>query len=215
MRKSAVYLAILTILVLVAGCGPIIPSSNQEGETMQAPDDPVSSDPTLSSAGTTSPESTPEIPGDSSAPGGGSAGASGSVTDEPVSWKTYVDEKFGFRLDYPQAYTPVVNPERGPSDPAPIHQVSFQEGIGDIAMDQFSIEVFENGGLSLEDWLNAHGPEGSLTPAEIGDHSGYQITLNIEIAPNQFYYVADGSNVYKLTPLGPHGQEMPNSFRLP
>jgi|RhiMetdeSRZDD1v2_1073273.scaffolds.fasta_scaffold642894_1 hypothetical protein len=215
MPKLTFYLAVFALLVLLAGCAPIIPSSSQKGETMQAPDDPDSTNPTLSSAGTASPDGTPELPNDTSSGGGGSAGSPGSATNEQVDWQTYVDEKFGFTLDYPQAYIPVVNPEREPSDPAPIHQVSFQDGPGDVAMDQFNIEVFENGGLSLEDWLSAHAPEGSRIPTDIGNRSGFQITLSIEIAPNQFYYAADGSNVYKLTPLGPYGQEMVKSFKLP
>lgn len=215
MRKMIVYTAISALVVLLASCGPIIPSSNQEGGTMQSPDNPDSSDPTLASAGTASPDGTPEIPSDSSAGGGGSSGSSGSATEAPVGWQTYTDPTFGFTINYPQGYTPVVNPEREASELAPIYQVSFLDSTGDPTMAQFDIEVFENGGLSLEDWLNAHGPEGTRTPMDIGNRSGYEVTLIIEIAPNQFYYVADDSNIYKLTPLGPSGQEMLKSFKLP
>ena len=182
---------------------------------MQAPDNPDSSNPTLASAGTSSPDGTPELPSDSSAGGGGSGGSSGSATQEPVNWQTYADPQFSFTIDYPQGYTPVVNPDREQIDPAPIYQVSFEEGAGDISMSQFDIEIFESGGLSLEDWLNAHGPEGTRTAMDIGNRSGYQITLNIEIAPNQFYYVADGTNIYKLTPVGPYAEGMLKSLKLP
>lgn len=40
------------------------------------------------------------------------------------------------------------------------------------------------------------------------------VRFPLMMAPNEFYFFASEKYVYRLTPLGPHGQEMLGSFEL-
>ncbi len=79
---------------------------------------------------------------------------------------------------------------------------------------QFSIEVFANpGGTAVEEWLATHAPGiGAHTPVTIGGKPGFRVQLNAQLAPNEFYFVANGQSIYKLTLLGQSAPQMLQSF---
>jgi len=84
---------------------------------------------------------------------------------------------------------------------------------------QFAIEVFElDPPVPLRDWLDSTG----LVPARAtveqvhldGAGDGWRVRRPVLMAPNEFYYFATKEYVYRLTPLGPHSQDMLASFQL-
>lgn len=173
-------------------------------------------------------------PADSGAPGmvGGAPGTI-SIGGQPASpapdnaptptqWLTYTDQVFGFSISYPDTYVILDKPSSPETPPAGmVHQVRFQDkhlasgATADLEPPQFRIEVFDNAaGASLDQWLSDHQVTGTRTPAPIGKQQGVQVSLNTMMAPNQFYYLAHGSYIYRLTPLGQYGIQMLGSFTL-
>jgi len=138
-----------------------------------------------------------------------------------VSWLTYLDQDFHFSIAYPDSYT--ILPTQNSSDtggPELLHQLRFldhQLASGDTAgleIPNFTIEVFDLGSLTLEKFLEQHLEVGNREPFSLGKLNGIRVSLDQLIAPNQFYYFADQSFVYKLTPLGEYGQQMLESFQI-
>ena len=118
------------------------------------------------------------------------------------------------RLDEPAPLSTVA--------PNLVQRVRFQDkqlAAGETAQlepPQFVIEVSDNkAGISLERWIDANMPPGgSRSAATVGNRRGYQVTLNIMLAPNQFYYVADGAYVYRITPMGQYSEKMLASLKI-
>ena len=145
---------------------------------------------------------------------------------EKAGWQTYTDSAYGFSIQYPDEYA--ILPEAAlptPTRPPAVQRVRFQ--VRQIAAGQFaeleparfSIDVFEPGpAVALRDWLRSDAvlPAGaSVTPVQIeGAQEALRVALRQQLAPNEFIYVSTGRYVYRLTPLGQHGEEMLASFRL-
>jgi len=150
-----------------------------------------------------------------------------SVSEGPSEWLTYTDPAYGFSIKHPDTY--VILPEPSPlpaSTPPVMHRVRFQdEGrasgqYADRDPAQFAIGVFElDSPLPLRDWLQSVG----LVPARAtveqvhldGAGEGWRVRRPVLMAPNESYFFATEKYVYKLTPLGPHSQDMLTSFQLP
>lgn len=176
-----------------------------------------------SAGGTGNVNELPGSPGSAGDPNSGVAGgADGSANNPdaspvpPAAWKILRDTTLGFAISYPDVLTPNEAPGAQADALRSLHFLDAaranQPG-GDFP--QFSIDVFNNPGkLSLDQWLNANANDGTRQAMTIDNQQGYQVTLPIEIAPNQFYYVISGERVYKLTPLGEYGQQMLQSFKL-
>jgi hypothetical protein len=80
---------------------------------------------------------------------------------------------------------------------------------------QFRIEVFDNPhGITLAQWLDDQHVTGTRTEVPIGTATGTLVSNNTLMAPNQFYYLAHGSAIYRLVPLGAYGLDMLASFKL-
>ena len=166
--------------------------------------------------------------------GGASSGEPGKVDSQApggltmeedlqpaVSWLTYQDQDFHFSIAYPDTYTilPAQNSSAA-GGPELLHVLRFldhQLASGDTAeyeIPNFTIEVFDLGSLTLEKFLEQHFEIGNKEPFSLGKLNGIRVSLDQLIAPNQFYYFADQSFVYKLTPLGEYGQQMLESFQI-
>ena len=138
-----------------------------------------------------------------------------------VSWLTYQDQDFHFSIAYPDSYTilPAQNSSAAGGSKL-LHQLRFldrQLASGDTAdfeIPNFTIEVFDLGNLTLENFLDQHIETGNREPVSLGKLNGIRVSFDQLIAPNQFYYFADQSFVYKLTPLGEYGQQMLESFQI-
>ena len=244
MRSRFASTAVLGIgLLLCAGCGvpasgragSASTSAPQSAAPVPSsapqPDAPVSSAPGGTSSGGEQPISAggsgggsagaiAGSPGASEPSSGSPGGADGSPPDPsavpPAAWKTLRDASLGFAISYPATLT--FHEQPGPQADT-LRSLRFLDSAlanqpgGDFP--QFSIDVFSNPGkLSLDQWLDANANDGARQAMTIDNQQGYQVTLPIEIAPNQFYYVISGERVYKLTPLGEHGQQMLQSFTL-
>lgn len=162
-------------------------------------------------------------PGNAADPNSGvAAGADGSANSPdaspvpPADWKILRDTNLGFAISYPDVLTFTEAPGVQSDALRSLHFLDSSRANqpgGDFP--QFSIDVFSNPGkLSLDQWLDANANDGARQAMTIDNQQGYQVTLPIEIAPNQFYYVISGERVYKLTPLGEYGQQMLQSFKL-
>jgi hypothetical protein len=146
----------------------------------------------------------------------GSASKPGASPMPPAEWKTLRDTTLGFAISYPDVLTPNEAPGAQADALRSLHFFdSSRANQPGGNLPQFSIDVFNNSGkLSLDQWLDANAKDGMRQAMTIDNQQGYQVTLPIEIAPNQFYYVISGGRVYKLTPLGEYGQQMLQSFKL-
>jgi hypothetical protein len=155
---------------------------------------------------------------DSQAPGGLTLEEENQPT---VSWLIYQDQDFHFSIAYPDSYTilPAQNSSAA-GGPELLHVLRFldhQLASGDTAdfeIPNFTIEVFDLGSLTLENFLDQHIETGNREPVSLGKLNGIRVSLDQLIAPNQFYYFTDQSFVYKLTPLGEYGQQMLESFQI-
>jgi hypothetical protein len=138
-----------------------------------------------------------------------------------VEWLTYQDKTYSFSIDYPSIY--VVLPETedlSKVDPAKVHQVRFQDiqlATGETAefeLPMFLIEVFEPGKQSLETFISRNEPGGAREAYQVNNLNGIRVYYNQLIAPNEFYFFSSQDYVYKLTPLGPFGPDMLESFNI-
>lgn len=138
----------------------------------------------------------------------------------PTAWLTYTSQTYRFTIVYPDTYTPLdQGSTTDPSQAQRLFQVRFQDqrlasgATAGLELPQFQIEVFDNSAaLPLERWLDEHDITGERAEAAVGRQSGLKVTLMTMMAPNQFYYLAQGMYVYRLTPLGPFSEHMLASF---
>ncbi|GAB4194245.1 MAG: hypothetical protein OHK0022_09980 [Roseiflexaceae bacterium] len=138
----------------------------------------------------------------------------------PTEWLTYTSQPYQFTITYPNTYI-LLDPANPPDQLQGVRlaQLRFQDEriasgpLAAVEPARFQIDIFDNsGGLSLERWLEDHAISGQRAEATIGGQSGLRVTLMTMQAPNLFYYVARGSYVYRLTPLGPLAEQMLASF---
>jgi hypothetical protein len=138
-----------------------------------------------------------------------------------VEWLTYTDQAYSFSIDYPNIY--MILPESAGSiqgDPLKVHQVRFQDiqlATGETAEFEipiFKIEIFELGDQSLEDFIAQTDPDGLVEEYQVNNLQGFRVSYKQLIAPNEFYYFSSQGYAYKLTPLGPFGPEMVQSFNI-
>ena len=154
------------------------------------------------------------------------SGPSSAGSEATAGWRTHVDKAYGFSIKYPETYIILREFKRKPvANPRVAHQVRFQDKelaagqTADLEPPQFSIEVLENDGFKpLRDWLQTAvqiGANDSVEPVHLdGAGEGLRVRNAMQLAPNDFYYFARGKYVFRLTPLGSHGEEMLNSFRF-
>jgi|GEM_PF-1749949 len=142
---------------------------------------------------------------------------------QPTDWQRYTDQQFGFSIAYPNTYVLLNAAATSATAPNLVHQVWFQDKViaagatAALEPPAFAVDVFANpDALALAQWLDANEPhaDATRTAVTVGNTPGYKVALTTYIAPGQFYYVAAGNAVYRLTPLGQYGEEMLKSFRL-
>ena len=154
------------------------------------------------------------------------SGPSSAGSEAPAGWRTYVDKAYGFSIRYPETYIILRELKRkSVATPRVAHRVRFQDKqlasgqTANLEPPQFSIEVLENNGFKpLRDWLQSDiqiGADDSVEPVHLdGAGEGLRVRNAMQLAPNDFYYFARGKYIFRLTPLGSHGEEMLNSFRF-
>jgi hypothetical protein len=154
---------------------------------------------------------------ESSAPGNG-------ISGEPkpaAHWKTFQNDEYIFSISYPEDY--VILPEielLKNIDQALVYRVRFQHknlansAVADQELPQFSVEVYTASVDTLKAFVEDLGPGVNAEEFHLGDLTGYRVTYNRLIAPNEFYYFLGHGYIYKLTPLGEHSLEMLQSFTI-
>jgi hypothetical protein len=163
-------------------------------------------------ADSTSGSMTPAAPAASRAPG-----------QADGAWVTLEDPERRFALRHPAAY--VVLPEAGAPPGGAVYRLRLQERTlaasegAALEPPKLTLEVFELGGApSLSEWLAAHGrlPSGASREAVSapGVEEGVRVRLRVQLAPNEFVYFRSARFVYALTPLGPDGPALIESFRV-
>lgn len=165
---------------------------------------------------------------------GSSAGVSGATDSgnvgDPLShFQLYRSDLCHFQIGYPNGTPADYVPQEGAVESqgaATVCRVAFQDRVlaqSDTAAFQppmFLIEVFDRGNSTqtLEAWLQGQPMTGKNTattePTTLSGVAGLKVTLMQEMAPNQFFYVAKGNYVYKLTPLGLYGNAMLGTFKF-
>lgn len=203
---------------------PMLPSAVVVASTPQ-PEQPVGSGPRLVGP---LPAAPPPGPGrvegaPPSAPPPGVPPAQAPVLPaEPTGWLTYTSQTYRFTIVYPNTYIPLDQEgTQEQSQAQRLFQVRFQNqhiangATAGLELPQFQIDVFDNtAALPLARWLDDHAVTGERAEATVGGQAGLKVTLMTMMAPNQFYYVVQGSYVYRLTPLGPFSERMLASFSL-
>ncbi|MGH9380108.1 MAG: hypothetical protein ACRD2Z_05800 [Thermoanaerobaculia bacterium] len=162
----------------------------------------------------------PAEPGAGTAEGAspGQGGTSGAPPTGSESWKSQRFDEYGLVVRVPSSYvqlTPVGEPI-----PAPAHRLAFGEPrdpgspTAGLEPPAFAVDIYDNReGLSLDAWLDGTGVREeagrwSLSPATVAGRDGRLLAGSAQMAPNAFYYVAAGSFVYRMTPLGPEGERI-------
>jgi hypothetical protein len=186
----------------------------------------------ITSSGTEVPA--PAAAGSDQVQAGSSAGLSGatdsgSIGDAVSHFQLYRSDLCHFQIGYPNGAPADYVPQEGAVESqgsATVCRVAFQDRTlaqSDTAAFQppmFLIEVFDRGNSTqtLEAWLQGQPMAGKNTatiePITLSSVAGLKVTLMQEMAPNQFFYVAKGTYVYKLTPLGLYGNAMLGTFKL-
>lgn len=149
----------------------------------------------------------------------------GSASDQEASlqviWLNFHDQEYSFSINYPNSY--IILRETGiamTGSPGAVIQVRFldkQLASGDTAqleISNFTITVFELGDLSLEAFIAKENQAAESETYTGRNMTGFRVIINQLLAPNEFYYFSADGFVYKLTPLGPYGQEMLSSFKI-
>jgi len=141
---------------------------------------------------------------------------------QPTGWLTYTNEIYHFTVSYPNTYVTLGDDQNQAQAQAKhIFQVRFQDqriaaaATASLEPPQFQIEVFDNtANVPLARWLDEQGVRGERADVTLGGQAGLRVSLMTMMAPNQFYYVAQGPYIYRLTPLGPFSEQMLASFKL-
>ena len=196
--------------------------------TQQTPETPASSAPA------TEPPSTgpAHVPGDEAANEESAEGAEAMPpereTVDPATWPSYEDSVLHFSISYPSGYV-IKRPddaELTQLTPAPLAAVYFysrqtaESDVAAVAPPEFAIRVYENAERrSIESWLAATGlasrKAGWLMEAYKGKHvSGVKASSPNFMAPGWSVYVAEGTRIFQLTPLGLEAEAMLETFRL-
>jgi hypothetical protein len=138
----------------------------------------------------------------------------------PTAWLTYTNQIYRFAVAYPDTYVLLDQASaQDKAQPQRLLQVRFQDKriasapTAGLELPQFQIEVFDNAAaLPLARWLDDRDVRGERADVTLGGQPGLRVTLMTMMAPNQFYYVAQGPYIYRLTPLGPFSERMLASF---
>lgn len=158
-------------------------------------------------------------PGVSGSSNGG--GDSGGYVEWPsLTLKTYVDEKYGFSISYPDFYVVQLGPMAG-SQPAvmPKYVVRFQDkkiaegATADFEPPLFMIEIFsDKGDLTLKDWIikNQFASQGAtfVDVEKPSANESIRVTLPTLMAPNSSIYYSVGQYIYRVTFLSPYSEQM-------
>ncbi|MEM8532925.1 MAG: hypothetical protein AAGF95_18905 [Chloroflexota bacterium] len=145
------------------------------------------------------------------------------VSRQPTEWLTYTDSSFGFSIEYPDTYVIIEAADTSSQTTTATQNIHFQDALlaqsetANLQPPQFAIDVFDPpADVSFEQWIDNDVIFSGSTrdSTDIGGRQGYVVTLSIQLAPNQFYYVAGDDYYYKLTPLGIHGERMLQSFTI-
>jgi len=149
-------------------------------------------------------------------------------TIDPAVWPIYKDDVLHFSISHPPDYVikHLDDAELAQLTPAPLAAVYFysrqtaQSDVAEIAPPEFAIRVFENDGRrSIESWLAATAlasrKAGWLMEPYKGKHvSGVKATSPNFMAPGWSVYVAEGTHIFQLTPLGLEAEAMLETFGL-
>lgn len=196
----------------------LVPLTTPTGDiTMNTPDDTTSSSDYNDSG---------IIPGSlpSSPPQSPDERNSEDMIRQPTEWLTYANPSFGFSIEYPNTYVVIDTADNSTHEATSItHSFHFQDIMlaqsetANLQPPQFAIDIFEvPSDMSFEQWIDSNVTlSGSTRDAvEVGDYQGYVVSLPIQLAPNQFYYVAGDNYYYKLTSLGLYADRMLGSFTI-
>lgn len=137
--------------------------------------------------------------------------------------QTYRDERCGFEISYPPDYV-LLPPRAGSQQPQPVCKVEFQTqqlAQSDTAAfqpSQATIEVYANeSNQELRQWLTEQrllGASDSVEPYDLAGVSGLRVTSAMQLAPNQFVYLARPQRIYRLTVLDPARDRMLSTLRF-
>jgi len=147
---------------------------------------------------------------------------------DSTAWPVYKDDGLRFSISYPPDYRikRLEDAELAQLSPRPIAAIYFyspqtvESEAAEVAPTEFALRVFENAeGRSLESWLSATGlasrKAGWVIEAYQGKHvSGVKASSPNYMAPGWSVYVAEGTRIFQLTPLGLEAEAMLETFRL-
>lgn len=147
---------------------------------------------------------------------------------DPTTWPIYKDDPLHFSISYPPDYIVerLDEAKLAQLTPAPLAAVYFRarqvatSDVAKIAPPEFALRMYENAeGQSIEGWLAATGlakrEAGWLVEAYEGKYvSGVKASSPNFMAPGWSVYVAEGTHIFQLTPLGLEAEAMLETFRL-
>ncbi len=138
-----------------------------------------------------------------------------------VNWLTFRDDTFRFEILYPPSY--VVLKPTVKKDPQPVREIHFQDKdlakseTANLELPQFMIEVFDNSAKApLDQWLRNHkltDARSTVSAYSVGGMNGVHVTSMLLLAPNEFFYLAQGTTILRLTPLGEFSNQMLASLK--
>ena len=144
-------------------------------------------------------------------------GARQPSQEDSAKMQSYRDERCGFEIRHPPDY--VV--EQGSvldQRPQPMCKLRFQSRrlaesqLAAFQPPRLSIEVYANDAdQPLQQWLGAQrlvGPKDQVEPFSLAGATGLRVTSPMQMAPNQFLYLARPKRIYRLIVLDPAASQM-------
>lgn len=222
------FVCLLVTSFLLVACTPTAGQSgtSASGGGQQAPDEAFDPQEEPLPADDTAGQTSPQLPDEENLPAEADVlpeeDATGPI--DTSGWEKYENREFGFAIAHPADF--VVDEVSQPEAQLlpPVAEFLFQppeSAQADIAIPDLSIRLFQNPDQnSLEAWVQTN----DIALTEDGWHmerydtaggiSGIIVYTEQLIAPGWYVYLANGRNVYQLTPYGKEAEKMLETFQF-
>ncbi len=131
----------------------------------------------------------------------------------------YRNKEFAFEISYPDGF--MVEVKRDGLEvfsTVPLFHLRIidkqiaQSDMAEYEIPVITINVFDGGKLSLDEWITKNAPKGTKDSCSLGGIAGFRQQIELMIAPSTLYYTRKGPFVYELTPHGNFSDQIMQTF---